>query len=175
MLNWKTATETNNKGFEVERQVSSKQKSVSSQWEKIGFVGGYGTTTDPRSYSFTDQNLSSGNYEYRLKQIDFDGSYEYSNIVEVEVNAPLQFALSQNYPNPFNPSTQIEYTIPEDGYVSLKVYNALGQEVANLVNGIQKAGSHDVTFNASSVSSGVYYYRIESGENVSVKKMMVIK
>ena len=175
VLNWKTATETNNKGFEVERQVSSKQKSVSSQWEKIGFVGGYGTTTDPRSYSFTDQNLSSGNYEYRLKQIDFDGSYEYSNIVEVEVNAPLQFALSQNYPNPFNPSTQIEYTIPEDGYVSLKVYNALGQEVANLVNGIQKAGSHDVTFNASSVSSGVYYYRIESGENVSVKKMMVIK
>ena len=185
VLNWTTATEKNNWGFEVERKVrspasgiyagSDKQKSVGSQWEKVGFVRGYGTTTDPKSYSFTDQNLASGNYEYRLKQIDFDGSYEYSNIVEVEVNAPLQFALSQNYPNPFNPSTQIEYTIPEDGYVSLKVYNALGQEVANLVNGIQKAGSHDLTFNASSVSSGVYYYRIESGENVSVKKMMVIK
>ena len=138
-------------------------------------MGGYGTTTDPKSYSFTDQNLSSGNYEYRLKQIDFDGSYEYSNVVEVEVNVPLQFELSQNYPNPFNPTTQIKYTIPEDGYVSLKVYNALGQEVVKLINGIQKAGSHEITFNASNMSSGVYYYIIESGKNVSVRKMIIMK
>ena len=183
VLKWSTATETNNKGFEVQRSdVRSQSDEVGispeggmSDWKNIGFVGGYGTTTEPNSYSFTDNNLSSGNYEYRLKQIDFDGSYEYSNVVEVEVNAHLQFALNQNYPNPFNPTTQIEYTIPKDGYVSLKVYNALGQEVANLINGIQKAGSHDVTFNASNLSSGVYYYRIESDNKVLVKKMMVVK
>jgi hypothetical protein len=167
-LSWKTITEKNNSGFEV-------QKLDISYWETIGFVGGFGTTTEPKSYSFTDNNISSGNYTYRLKQIDFDGSYKYSNQVEVEVNTPKQFALNQNYPNPFNPATQISYSIPKDGYVSLKVYNTLGQEVANLVNGMVKAGSHEVTFNASGLSSGIYYYRIDTGDNALVKKMMLIR
>jgi hypothetical protein len=176
-LHWQTATETNNKGFEIER---SQHSLVNGQkWEKIGYAAGFGTTTEPKTYSFTDNNVTSGAYSYRLKQIDFDGSYSYSNEVEVEVDAPLQFALSQNYPNPFNPTTQIEYSIPQDDYVSLRVYNALGQQVATLVNGIVKAGSHSVSFNASSaaggLSSGIYYYRIQSDNKVLVKKMMLMK
>jgi hypothetical protein len=178
LLDWITATETNNKGFEIERSRTSNVKGQMN-WEKIGYVAGFGTTTEPKSYSFTDNNVTSGAYSYRLKQIDLDGSYEYSNIVEVQVNVPLQFSLSQNYPNPFNPTTQIKYSIPEDGFVSLKVYNALGQQVAELVNGIVKAGSHSVSFNAGSaagvLSSGIYYYRMESGSRVMVKKMMLLK
>ncbi|HSD62646.1 MAG TPA: T9SS type A sorting domain-containing protein, partial [Ignavibacteriaceae bacterium] len=138
-------------------------------------VEGNGTTTEPKSYSFTDGNVTSGKYSYRLKQINFDGSFEYSKEVEVEVNYKLEFSLSQNYPNPFNPSTMIKYSIPKDGYVNLKIYNTLGQQVAELVNGIVKAGSHQVTFNAGNLSSGVYYYRIESGNYVSVRKMMILK
>jgi hypothetical protein len=175
VLNWATSTETNNRGFEIQR---SQMLNVKGQmnWEKIGYVAGFGTTTEPKSYSFTDNDLTSGTYSYRLKQIDLDGSYEYSNIVEVQVNVPLQFSLSQNYPNPFNPTTQIKYSIPEDGFVTLKVYNTIGQQVAELVNGIVKAGNHEVTFNAASgLSSGVYYYRMESGNYVSVKKLILIK
>ena len=178
ILNWTTATETNNKGFTVERIADSLPK----EWKEIGFVPGNGTTTQPRSYSFKDENVSSGTYLYRLKQIDFDGSYEYSNTVEVRVNIPSEFSLSQNYPNPFNPSTTIEYSVPKDGYVTLKVYNVLGEEVAKLVNGIVKAGNHEVTFNASGLpagkaglSSGIYYYRMETDNRVFVKKMMVLK
>ncbi len=173
LLNWKTATETNNKGFEVERSQGSE---ISSQvWENIGYVSGFGTTTEPKSYSYSDNVGSSGTYNYRLKQTDFDGSFKYFTEVEVKVNVPLQFALSQNYPNPFNPTTQIEYSVPQAGFVTLKVYNTLGQEVASLVNGMIKAGTHEVTFNGSNLTSGVYYYRIESGSKVSVKKMMLLK
>ncbi len=172
-LNWQTGTETNNKGFEIERLKNT--EAVNQYWEKIGYAAGFGTTTEPRSYSFTDDNISSGSYSYRLKQIDFDGSVSYSGEIEVSVTLPEEFTLGQNYPNPFNPSTRIEYSIPKDGYVSLKVYNALGQQVASLVDGIVKAGSHQVTFNAADLSSGAYYYRIEAGNNVSVKKMIVLK
>lgn len=167
-LNWTTSTETNNKGFEI-------QRSEVGDWAKVGFVGGFGTTSEPESYSFSDNNVTAGKYTYRLKQIDFNGSYKYSNEAEVEVNGPAVFLLNQNYPNPFNPSTQINYSIPKYEYVSLKVYNILGEEVAGLVNGMMKAGSHKVTFDATNLSSGVYYYRIEAGGNVSVKKMMLIK
>ncbi len=176
ILNWETASETNNKGFEIQRSVVKSQK-----WEKIGFVTGNGTTTEPKSYSYTDDlslirnNVLSGTYSYRLKQIDYDGSYKYSNEVSVGVNLPLQFSLNQNYPNPFNPSTTIEYSIPKNGFVSLKIYNALGQQVASLVNGMVKEGTHKLTFDASNLSSGVYYYRIESGNNIQVKKMMLLK
>ena len=178
VLNWLTSTETNNKGFEVERSQKIEvrnQKSEVSNWEKIGFVAGNGTTTVPKLYSYTDDNVSSGSYSYRLKQIDFNGTYKYSNIVEVEVNVPLKFSLSQNYPNPFNPTTQIEYNIQSDGFVSLKVYNTLGQQVAELENGFTKAGSHTVTFNAVNLSSGVYYYRIELENKVLNKKMLLLK
>ena len=172
-LKWTTATETNNKGFEVER--SWKSEVGSQKWKGIGFVSGFGTTTEPKSYSYTDNDIKSGAYLYRLKQTDFDGSFQYSNIVEVDFNAPSEFALSQNYPNPFNPTTQIEYIIPSDGFVSLKVYNTLGQQVADLVDGFMKAGNHQVTFDGSKISSGVYYYRIDADNSILIKKMMLIK
>ena len=175
VLSWATATETNNKGFEVEKQVSSKQKSVSRQWEEIGFVAGYGTTTEPKSYSFTDNDLKNGTYSYRLKQIDFDGSYKYSNVIEVTVNQPDKYSLEQNYPNPFNPTTMIEYSIASDGYVTLNVYNVLGQKVDELVNGEVKAGTYEVNFDASNLSSGVYYYRIEANGFVSTRKMVLLR
>ncbi len=173
ILNWNTATETNNSGFDVER---SQRSEVGNQsWQKIGFVAGNGTTTQPEIYSFIDKDVSNGSYVYRLKQIDFDGSYKYSKEVEVSVNVPSQFSLSQNYPNPFNPTTTIDYSIPKDGNVSLTVYNILGQQVVSLVNGNMKSGQHQVTFDASRFASGVYYYRLESNNHVMVKKMMLMK
>jgi len=171
VLSWTTATETNNKGFDVERNGVS----LIGNWEKIGFVSGNGTTTESRSYSYTDRNLTEGKYNYRLKQIDFDGSFKYSNVVEVKVNIPLKYSLEQNYPNPFNPATKIEYSVAEDGIVKLTVYNTLGQKVADLVNNEVKAGNYEVNFDASKLSSGVYYYKIEMNGFVSVKKMMLLR
>ena len=168
-LNWSTSTETNNKGFEVQR------KSENGNFERVGFVNGAGSTTDPQSYSYTDSKVNNGNYSYRLKQVDFNGSFSYSKEVNVKVDVPLQFALDQNYPNPFNPSTQIKYSIPQDAFVTLTVYNSLGQKVATLVNGTVKAGQHNVNFNASNIASGVYFYRLEANNKVSVKKMMLLK
>jgi Peptidase family M28/Secretion system C-terminal sorting domain len=175
-LFWATATETNNKGFEIERfSLRADQPSAENNWEKIGFVSGHGTTTEPQSYSFIDDKASAGSYLYRLKQIDHDGSFHYSQTVGVEANAIINFALEQNYPNPFNPTTQIQYSIEKDGYVNLTVYNSLGQKVASLVNRNIKAGNYHATFDASDLASGVYYYRLESGSNVMVKKMMILK
>jgi hypothetical protein len=169
LLKWETATETNNKGFEIERQTNK------LQWVKIGYAAGFGTTTESKSYSFTDGNVSHGIYCYRLKQIDFDGTGKYSKVVEVNVALPDEFSLSQNFPNPFNPATQIEYSITENEFVSLKVYNTLGQLVENLVNENIKAGNHTVTFDGTNLSSGVYYYRLEAGNKVLVKKMLITK
>jgi hypothetical protein len=168
-LNWSTATETNNQGFDVERM------NASGTYEKIGFVAGFGTTTEPKSYSFIDSKLESGNYTYRLKQVDFDGSYTYSDEVNVDVEVPLEYALEQNYPNPFNPSTTIKYSIPEDGFVKLAIYNMLGEEVATVVNNVQKAGRYEINFNASNLSSGVYVYRIETVNFTASKKLMLMK
>lgn len=169
VLNWSTATETNNQVFEVER------KSEGSEFRTIGYVDGKGTTTEQQNYSYSDKNVEVGNYTYRLKQIDFNGQFEYSNEVEVEVSAPSVFALDQNYPNPFNPSTVINYSIPEVGFVKLAVFNLLGEKVAELVNQVVEAGSHQVTFNASSLPSGAYFYSIESGDFTQVKKMLLTK
>lgn len=171
-LNWVTATETNNRGFDIERAEKTGNDPL---WVKVGYAAGNGTTTEPMAYTFTNRHVLPGSYAYRLKQIDLDGSFNYSGQVDAEVAVQLQFALSCNYPNPFNPSTQIEYTIPEDAYVTLKVFNTLGQEAVCLVDGLVKAGSHQVTFNASGMSSGVYFYKIESGSKILVKKMMVLK
>jgi hypothetical protein len=172
-LKWMTATETNNQGFEIERLNDSKIEK--SEWEKVGFVAGFGTTTEPKAYSFTDKEVLSGTYTYRLKQIDFDGSFSYSEEVNVDVTSPIEYALEQNYPNPFNPSTTIKYSIPEDGLVKLSVFNLLGEEVTTLVNTVQKAGKYEVQFVASRFASGVYYYRMESRDYTSIKKMLLIK
>jgi hypothetical protein len=168
-LNWSTATETNNSGFEIERAANN------SNFVKIGFIPGAGTTTDIRTYSFVDNNLNAGSYSYRLKQIDFDGSFSFSDVVNVDVTTPAEFELSQNYPNPFNPSTTIKFTLPQSSNVTLKVFNALGQEVSTLVNGFMESGVHTVNFNASFLNSGIYFYKIDAGLNSEVRKMTLIK
>lgn len=172
-LNWATATEINNQGFEV-------QKKVGDSFITIGFVEGFGSTTEAREYSFTDSKLSSGVYVYRLKQIDFDGTSDYSQEVEAEVVAPSVFTLDQNYPNPFNPSTKISFSLALDSKVSIKVFNVIGQEVASLVNSNFSVGSHEINFDASHLNSGVYIYRLEASSVdgsvfSSVKKMTLTK
>jgi hypothetical protein len=168
-LNWSTATETNNQMFEIERG------NIVGQFTTIGYVEGNGTTTEPQEYSYIDNTVETGTYFYRLKQIDFLGTYEYSNEIEVDVIGPLTFNLEQNYPNPFNPSTNIKYTISESGIVKLAIYNTLGEEVAVLVDGIVQAGFYEVTFDASSLPSGAYFYRLQSDNLNQVKKMLLMK
>ncbi len=168
-LNWATATEINNQGFDIER------KSNTGEYQKIGFVGGFGTSTETHTYTYTDNNVTAGSYTYRLKQVDFDGTFEYSNEVNVDIVAPLEFALDQNYPNPFNPSTTIKYSTAQDGLVKLAIYNMLGEEVTTLVNKTQKAGRYEVNFNASNLASGVYIYRLDTPNFTSAKKLMLMK
>lgn len=170
VLNWRTASETNNFGFEIERAVSNE-----SNFEKIGFIEGNVNSNSIKSYSFSDKNTIAGTNFYRLKQIDLDGSFNYSDVVSVEIEVVQKYALNQNYPNPFNPSTVIEFSIPETQNVSLKVFNSIGQEVAELAKGLFEAGSHSVNFDASNLQSGVYFYRIESTNFNAVRKMMFIK
>jgi len=173
-LKWITASELNNSGFEIYRQ-KSEDKGQKSEWKRIGFVEGNRTTTETNDYSFADNDILSGKYFYRLKQIDFDGSFEYSDVVEVEINIPTAFSLSQNYPNPFNPSTRIEYSIPSDGFVSLTIHNTIGQEVSTLVNENQSAGKYSITFSAESLPSGLYFYTLQNGIYSETKKMLLLK
>ncbi len=173
-LQWQTATESNNSGFEIERASSSTMPSQDG-WEKIGFIPGFGTTTERHSYSFTDNNLLNGIYHYRLKQIDYNGNYEYSDEVEVEIISVTEFSLSQNYPNPFNPTTNIVFQIADYGYVSLKVYDVLGNEVATIVNEYKTAGNYEIEFNASMLPSGVYFYELKSASFIQTKKMLLMK
>ncbi len=147
-LNWVTATEINNQGFEIERNSGS-------GFEKIGYVAGFGTSSETHSYTFVDNSLNGGTYTYRLKQIDLDGSFEYSDAVETDVTVPDVFALEQNYPNPFNPSTQIDFSLAADSRVTLNVYSLLGEKVATLVNSNLTAGSHQINFDAANLNSGV--------------------
>jgi hypothetical protein len=174
VLNWATATETNNRGFEIQRTPFDSE-GKQANWDRIAFVEGHGTTTDIQSYSFTDKDLAAGKYSYRLKQIDFNGAFDYSNEVIVEVTVPLEFAMEQNYPNPFNPSTVIKYSIAEDGFVTLDVFNLLGEKVVSLVSGIQKAGRYEVNFNAANLASGVYVYNLKSDNFSLVKKMLLLR
>lgn len=172
-LSWKTATELNNKGFEIER--AQKTSSSNLSWIKVGFVNGKGTTTEQQDYSFTDKKLRADSYLYRLKQIDFDGSFIYSQEIEADVTSPIIFELSQNYPNPFNPVTIIKYQLPVDEFVSLKVYDVLGSEIKTLINEFKQSGYHQVEFNASGIPSGVYFYKIQAGNFSSVKKMILAR
>jgi hypothetical protein len=169
ILNWSSATETNNQGFSIER------KFANSEYSEIGFVPGFGTTTEPKTYSYTDSEVSAGSYTYRLKQIDFDGSFEYSPEVEVEVSSPLEFSLEQNYPNPFNPTTTIGFGIKNKSNVKITILNAIGEEVAVVLNEEREAGFHQVEFSASNLPSGVYFYQLKAREFIQTKKMILLK
>lgn len=170
-LSWMTATELNNYGFQIERR-----NAESSEWTNIGFVNGNGSTTETRYYSFSDNSVPVGKYFYRLKQLDFSGSFEYSSEVEVTILEVLNdFTLNQNYPNPFNPSTRINFSIPHNGFTTLKVYDVLGNEVANIIEGELSEGSYDIQFNASGLSSGIYFYSLTSGEFTKTMKMILSK
>ena len=169
-LSWLTATELNNLGFEIERG------SNETDWRTIGFIEGKGTTSEPQQYSYIDKltGIESTKLYYRLKQFDFDGSFEYSNTIEVEI-APSVFSLSQNYPNPFNPNTTIKYSIPLSSNVVIKVFNVLGDEVTTLVDAQKQAGTYELTFNAENLSSGVYFYQLKAGTFIETKRMILIK
>jgi photosystem II stability/assembly factor-like uncharacterized protein len=168
-LSWTTATEKNNNGFAVERRTDA------SSFEQIAFVSGNGTTLERNEYTYIDSKVSAGKYIYRLKQTDYDGTYSYSGEVEVNIELPSVFTLDQNYPNPFNPVTMIKYSLPTNVFVSLSVYNSLGEKVGTLVNSIQDAGNYEVSFDASGLSSGIYFYKLEAGAFTSSKKMILLK
>ncbi len=180
-LQWKTATEADNYGFEVERRrieaTSSGSQKERAGWTQSGFVEGAGTSVAPREYTFTDKNLAAAKYEYRLKQIDRNGNFKYLQSVQVDVGAaPRVLELSQNYPNPFNPATNIEFTLPKDGRATLKIFNNLGQEVATLFDGEAEAGKYNqVQFDASNFASGLYFSRLQFDRSVQSKKMLFIK
>jgi hypothetical protein len=169
-LNWVTKTEVNNYGFNVERKIKD------GEWNNIGFVEGHGNSNSTKEYSYTDKDLFAGrsNFQYRLKQVDTDGKFEYSDVVEVEI-MPTKFELSQNYPNPFNPSTTIRFSLPKETLLKINIYNMLGELVETLAEGTYEAGYHKVNFKASSLSSGAYIYRIESSDFMQVKKMILLR
>lgn len=173
-LNWATATEKNNSGFEIER------KSAGGNYEKIAFVTGSGTTTESRVYSYVDSDVHTGKYTYRLKQVDFDGSFAYSNEVEVDAAVPSQYTLEQNFPNPFNPATTISFNLPVDAKVKLRVYDVLGKEIQQVVDNNLAAGNYSFNVNFAAKASGVYFYRLEAngidGSNfTSMMKMILNK
>ncbi|MBV6511152.1 MAG: hypothetical protein FMNOHCHN_00631 [Ignavibacteriaceae bacterium] len=175
-LNWNTATEINNYGFEVER-AKAVSGSQNVQFAKVGFVEGNGNSNSPKSYSFTDANVTEGKYIYRLKQIDTDGQFEYSQEVEVSVENLINgYVLEQNYPNPFNPSTSIKFGFQNDTRAEVKVYNVIGAEVATLFNGMADAGRiYEVTFDASGLASGTYFYKLVTPDKTDFRKMILMK
>ncbi|MEO8666437.1 MAG: YCF48-related protein [Ignavibacteria bacterium] len=170
ILNWQTLNEINNKGFDIERSDSK------NGWNRIGFVEGNGNVSGLSNYTFNDNRLSPDKYKYRLKQIDFNGSYEYFNLSgEVVIGQPEGFELKQNYPNPFNPTTTIEYLLPADGNLKITIYDISGKEVMTLVNEFKNAGYHEIKFNGSSLASGNYFYKMSSGNFNVIKSMILIK
>lgn len=174
LLKWTTATETNNSGFMVERSMDN------NNFIEVGFVNGHGTTTEVNDYEYADNITATGKYFYRLKQVDFDGTFTYSNIIETEVEGPQVFNLSQNYPNPFNPSTMIKFSLPVDSRVTIELFNTLGEKVDELTNRDYSIGNHEINFDASDLSNGIYYYTIsangvDGSSFVSTKKMVLIK
>ena len=186
-LTWETATETNNAGFNIERKY--KVSSVYTGWETIEFMPGYGTSSSPKSYAYLDSDLPAASViAYRLKQIDISGGYAYSKVDSVVLSPvtgidddakSFKFSLSQNYPNPFNPSTKIKYTVPSLGntseQVELKIFDIIGNEVAQIVNESKSPGEYEVTFNAQGLPTGVYFYRISVAGNIETRKMILLK
>lgn len=172
LLNWRTATEVNNYGFDIEVSTSS-----TTSWEVIGFVNGHGNSNSPKEYSFVDTStpLSASSMKYRLKQIDIDGAFEYSPVIELKSKLSKEYILEQNYPNPFNPTTVISYSIPKASHVSVKIFDVLGNTIATLVNQSQEIGSYQVNFDATALSNGVYFYKISANKFISIKKMLLLK
>jgi Secretion system C-terminal sorting domain len=177
-INWETTLEINNYGFEIQRL------SEGADWKKIAFIHGHGNSNSPKTYSYTDATIFlSGQYFYRLKQIDIDGKYEYSDVVEVKIGVPNNYELHQNYPNPFNPSTIIKYSIPKQSSVRLTVFDVLGSEIITLVNKEQLEGNYEIELDGTEFSSGIYFYRISAGDPASsagqvyveTKKMILLK
>ena len=174
VLMWETATEVSNYGFYVERR-THQSNAVLNNWGTLGFVLGNGTSNSSKFYSFTDTSPHSGQYQYRLKQMDVDGEFKYSSVIEVSIEKILHFELNQNYPNPFNPETTIRFQIPQSGNVSLNVYDVLGRKIATLVDEYKLAGKYEVIFNGKELASGVYFYRLQSGNFIAEKKIVLIE
>ncbi len=157
ILNWTTATELNNQGFEIQRSTEGKE------FYSVGFVNGHGTINEQHNYSYSDRNLDNGKYNYRLKQVDYDGSFEYSDVVEIEWRAFNSYLLEQNYPNPFNPTTTIGFGLQNKSNVKITILNAIGEEVAVVLNEDREPGFHKIEFNATNLPSGVYFYQLKAG------------
>ena len=173
-LRWVTATEVNNYGFEIERSSVETGQTTSLQWKKLGFILGHGNSNSPKTYSFIDDKPLKGKLQYRLKQIDNNGTFKYTKTIEVGTDF-LKYDLAQNYPNPFNPSTVIEYSIHATSNVKVEVYNVLGKLITTLVNENQETGNYQVNFDASGLSSGIYYYKIQSSNFAATKIMLLLK
>ncbi|MCA2005290.1 MAG: T9SS type A sorting domain-containing protein [Ignavibacterium sp.] len=174
LLKWSTASETNNRGFELQRSQKSEVKS--QNWNNVAFIEGKGTSTEIHNYEFVDKNLNPGKYSYRLKQIDFDGNYSYSNIIEAEILSPIEFKLEQNYPNPFNPGTIISWQSPVSSWQTIKLYDIMGREIETIVDGYYEAGFHSTLFIVnSSLPSGVYFYKLQAGNYSEIRKMILLR
>jgi len=173
-LNWSTSNEQNNSGFEVQRTTINNE--TPNAWTKIGFTEGHGNSNSSADYSFEDKNLTSGKYKYRLKQIDFNGNFEFYDLSnEVVIGIPTSTELMQNYPNPFNPVTNISYRLSENGFVILRVFDNSGREVKTLVNEFKEAGYYNDIFNGSDLASGIYFYKLTAGDFVRTKKLSLVK
>jgi hypothetical protein len=176
VLKWRTETEVSNYGFDIERsEINPKSEIRNPQFEMIGFVQGHGNSNSPKDYSFIDENVTAGRYAYRLKQIDTDGRFEYSKVIEIEIGSPGAFKLSQNYPNPFNPVTTIRYSLPQPGNVRLIVYNLLGEKMEVLADEFKEAGVHTINFKAENLNSGMYIYKLEAEGFAQSRKMLLVK
>ena len=170
LLKWSTASETNNLCFNIERRPVEENK-----WIPVGFVPGNGTSTNNHSYEFYDNNVPFGNYRYRLKQIDNDGTFYYSSTISIDIYPPLQFSLEQNYPNPFNPNTTINYFVSEETFVTIKVFDVLGNELSLLVNEIKQPGEYKILYSADDITNGFYFYQMRSRSFIQTKKMILLK
>ncbi|MCH7974781.1 MAG: T9SS type A sorting domain-containing protein, partial [Bacteroidetes bacterium] len=169
-LRWRTETEVNNYGFDVERSADK------LNWEQLVFIEGHGNSNSPKEYNYIDSDISnSGKFYYRLKQIDNDGTFEYSELVTVYVGIPDHYSLSQNYPNPFNPETRIDFALPEKQMISLKIYNILGELVKEIINEEREAGNYTIKFQSYGLASGIYIYKLESPRFTAVKKMILLR
>ncbi|RJP73407.1 MAG: DUF4961 domain-containing protein [Ignavibacteriales bacterium] len=174
LLKWETATETNNRGFEIQKSNNGKE------FNTIGFVSGNGTTSQKISYTFVDKAAQSGKFVYRLKQMDFSGAFEYSKSIEVDLSTPKEFSLLKNYPNPFNPTTNLSFALPVESEVTLSVYNSVGQLIKVVAQGKYSAGTQNVVFDASDLPSGTYLYSIsakgsDGAEFIQTAKMLLLK